>query len=248
MVKSKNSNKKIKIIPDDSSDSVIEMMKTNDDDDDNKKDDDEEKKSNDNDDEDKKKDDDGDGDDDDKKNDDRRRSDSDNSVSTTRRRKSKTSRILKQIDTFRERVDKGKQSLTSLVESFMGRGDEIDDQKLEDALEKYDEIVEEIEADFTKAKISIGLRVEDALKRFNQTSNDFMFKFSGINDEFIEWSNANRARFLARFRKRLLSINDFLTFGVERLLEMSERGKETIRRIHKRHYQKRASIFDFLRM
>lgn len=178
------------------------------------------------------------------------RSDAENSVPTSRRRssKSKKAKILKQIDTFRERVHKGKQTLTTLVESFMGRGDEVDDQRLEEALEKYDEIVEDVEADFTRAKISLGLRLEESLKRFNQTSSQFMNKFRGINDEFVEWSNANRARLLARLRKRFLSLNDFLSFGVERLLELSERGKETVRRMHKQHYQKRSMIFDFFRM
>lgn len=171
-----------------------------------------------------------------------------NKVPTSGRKQSKKGRILKQIDTFRERVERGKDSLTTLIESFMGRGDEIDQQKLDEALEKYDEIVEDVEADFTKTKIEVGLRFEDGLKRYNQTAREFMEKFRVINEDFVDWSNANRARMLGRLRKRLLSLNDLLSMGVERLLEISERGKDTIRQLHKRRYEKRASIFDFLRV
>ncbi|XP_074594232.1 uncharacterized protein LOC141849692 [Brevipalpus obovatus] len=171
-----------------------------------------------------------------------------NKVPTSKRKQSKKGRILKQIDTFRERAERGKDSLTTLIESFMGRGDEIDQQKLDEALEKYDEIVEDVEADFTKAKIEVGLRFEDGMKRYNQTASEFMEKFRVINEDFVDWSNANRARMLGRLRKRLLSFNDLLSMGVERLLEISERGKDTIRQLHKKRYQKRASIFDFLRV
>ncbi|XP_015789773.1 uncharacterized protein LOC107366662 [Tetranychus urticae] len=161
---------------------------------------------------------------------------------STSKRKTKTARLLENLDSFRDRLGKGKDIVTGIVESFMGRGDEVDEEKLEEALAKYDEIVEDLEADFTKAKINIGLRLEGNLRQVNETIDQLIEQLRDVNPDFVDWARTKRVNLTKSLRGRILRFNDLLGSGVERLLEISEMGKNTVRKLHKRRYQKREKL------
>ena len=111
-----------------------------------------------------------------------------------------------------------------------------DGSKLEESLTQYDEIVEDIEADFTKAKIEFGLRMEQNIGNVNETLEKMERQLNELNQQFINWSTNNRARMTNRLRQGILQFNDFLSSGVEMLLEASEKGKDVLRNLNRRRF------------
>lgn len=161
-------------------------------------------------------------------------------------RKSKTAKLLQNLDTIKDRLDKSRQVIKGIIDSFMGRGDEVDDEKLESALTKYDEIIEDLEADFTKAKIGLGLRLEGNIQQINATLDSLMENFRDLNPDFVDWARTKRINFSNTLKSRVFRLNDLLGRGVERLLEVSEMGKSTLRKLHKRRYEKREKLSQVL--
>lgn len=149
--------------------------------------------------------------------------------------KKRNNRLMTSIDKLRKRADQSRQVLSGIVESFMSDPSN-DGSKLEESLTKYDEIVEDIEADFTKAKIEFGLRMEQNIGNVNKSLEQMEQQLNDLNQQFINWSSKNRAKMTNQMRQGILQFNDFLSSGVEMFLEVSEKGKDVLRNINRRRF------------
>lgn len=161
--------------------------------------------------------------------------------STSQTKVKSSNRLAETINNMRDRVEKSRQVLTGIVDSFVSNPG--DGSKLEEALAQYDEVVEDIEADFTKAKLEFGLRMEQNVDKANETLDQMEKQLHDLNTQFINWSTINRARMTKQLRQGLLQFNDFLSSGVEMLLEASEKGKDVIRNLQRRRFDSKQSPF-----
>lgn len=135
----------------------------------------------------------------------------------------------KYIKEMERLVEEKKTNLKSIIDVLRNGGGRMTKEEVEDAIEKYDEMLEDFEASFTKAKIDFGLRFEEQLKKYNQSRAEFDRKMYGMGSEFATWHQENRTRMLDLLKKGALGLNDLLGSGMDAFMKLSERGKDMIR-------------------
>lgn len=145
------------------------------------------------------------------------------------------------VEAIKSRVDKGTAVVSGILSTFAGSGDS---STLEDAFSKYDELMEDIEADLTKAKIGLGLKLEESLKDYKKSSDRFfrsLRSFSGTSWGYFPNQGGNYFPQLDEkdLKKRVMKLNEMLNKGFEGFLEMSEKSKDVLRRMYKRRYEMR---------
>jgi len=151
------------------------------------------------------------------------------------------------IKAIKDRMDKGSAIVSGIVSTFAGSGDS---STLEDSFSKYDELMEDIEADLTKAKIGLGLRLEESLKSYKKSSDQFfrqLRSFGNSGGWTYNWGNNQVGNGFPQLdendlKKRAVRFNELLNRGFENFLEMSERGKDILRRMYKKRYEMRNGV------
>lgn len=143
------------------------------------------------------------------------------------------------VKVIRDRMDKGTKVFSGILSSFAGPGDA---STLEDAFSKYDELMEDIQADLTKTKIGIGLKLEESLKNYKKSTDRFFRQLRSFQgSDWGYWTNQGNYFQIneKEMKKRINKLNDLLNQGFESFLDMSEKGKDILRRLYKRRYQMR---------